>query len=1568
MRHAACLTVGCPYLLELAVLAHIRRWAISVATMLLIFSAQGSPVVAQQTPLCVTGCLGTYIVNVTPDLWTANAVAGVSTTLTFTVSNDGTASDQYALVCHTVGSETCGTVSPSNLSLAAGAYSDVQVTFTPGSAGTSGTLRLIATGSGEPVAKDSGSFTVTNVSPLTPAATLVNQNGTNVDRSLCLTLGAGEEAALGCGDLVVTHGLPSYATMGRERSLTLLYNSVQAVPQPLLAFDVSVPARMATAPSVYVEFRLGAANTLRASATWTGWAAVNYAVPQVRQLALSFVDTTDATGVYPFSLLVQYQYSSGPKPYTLTGNLIIVNRSQSQYGRGWSLIGVQQLYFNQPVGASNGSILLVGGDGSAKLYGPVGTNRWVAPLGAYRDTLYYNPSDTTYTDTLRHKVVITFDASGRHIRTATRVGQKTKFHWNTSTGLLDTISVPPAGASGISYLIAYDGNGKLDKITDPTSRVLDATVTSNRLTSLLDPDMYSTGFGYDGAGRMVARTSRRGFTTRFAYAHGLRLTSDSVRIDTAGASSPAYAITTFQPWDEMGLAIGPTNQSAVDTSLVYTIIDGPRTDVVDVRKVRVDSFGAPVRVINPLGFTTTILRGSAAVPALITQVTTPDGRIVKLSWDALGNLTQTRDSTSHLGSAGLQTRVTRLTYSADSTRFSPDSVIDSTETGTVVTRYVYNRWGLLRDAILPNGHVTHFDYLTGVADSGLVRAVTELAVPAWDTTTRTNLVLDRRRSFGINSLGNVVSDTSPMGHVTTYTRDGSQRVTHVYDPEGHHAERVYDALNRVVQLIRHVEFVDPGYTQPLVTSFHYAIDVVDSIADPRKVPRAYRYDAAGRRTKEIDDYGHADVLYYDPAGLVDSVRTRMDTVGRSQVIRNTYDAAGELTKTAWPPLAPTLKDSILFTYDVAGRLLTATSSTRRTSRTYFALGAVKSEVQSDAVGGSPNTLTYSYDRLGRRLFYLNGTPGSSVYSDSIFYHYVPATGELQTVGVRWRQVASHAPPVAIDSVRFHFDPLGRRDQVTYVWRGIVLHLAYDGDGRLRLACAKQNPLPGGDHVFNFTIYSATADSDGLVRRTTYDTLGLTTFGCGTQGLALGPSKASYDSRHQLVLQVAGNDSLIYGYDGSGNRTRAKDVSLYNLMVLANHVEQMDSGHNRLHMWKDSVPNIGYPMDSVHINYEASGAEGFTQPWLGGHSQCGPENRQYAYDALGRTSGTLDMNVCSWVDNTTQCVYEPLGRLYRPCENAATPLAYDGHNVVRTGSDQATSAFTIVHGPGVDDPLIGFTPSGQSTLPFYFYYLTDGQGRQLAVGDTNSCDLKQTSCSPNGSNTYGAPQFGGMYAGGTTNAYGFGAARDSNDQAPDLSFFRNRFYDQKTGRWTQEDPMGIAGGLNLYAYVGNDPVSYTDPFGLTTSPKCDEIKTHIKNLIDMLLREINNWETKWFEKISPRTGRPYDHVGTIKRYQRDLGNRKKEYFDTCDDKDDDDFNNMSGLLTGAMVTSLLNYDPGEPKPLDSNQSNRVPGADVAPTPQQIRNLTVAAVLAAIANAIGSALESIESTAQQIPVIP
>jgi RHS repeat-associated protein len=53
-------------------------------------------------------------------------------------------------------------------------------------------------------------------------------------------------------------------------------------------------------------------------------------------------------------------------------------------------------------------------------------------------------------------------------------------------------------------------------------------------------------------------------------------------------------------------------------------------------------------------------------------------------------------------------------------------------------------------------------------------------------------------------------------------------------------------------------------------------------------------------------------------------------------------------------------------------------------------------------------------------------------------------------------------------------------------------------------------------------------------------------------------------------------------------------------------------------------------------------------------------------------------------------------------------------------------------------------------------------------------------------------------------------RDASGQM----YMRNRYYDPQTGQFTQPDPIGLAGGMNVYGFAAGDPVSYADPYGLS----------------------------------------------------------------------------------------------------------------------------------------------------------
>ena len=749
-------------------------------------------------------------VEVTPDGAAINASAGSTGNLVaFIVENTSTTTNTYTLTCLATAAVTCEGVTPASVQLTPGNSRDVDVRFTAGAAGI-GKLYLRASGAGA----DSGNYAVTVQGQGAPVVALRNHNGDNQDRSHCLTAGAGEGGAFVCGDLVVGHGMPGYSTMGRERSLTLVYNSGTARPRPIVAASVTQPSNISAPSTVFVELEVG--GVVSDTASYSGWGGAT------RQIAISHdaVAEGDTNGVYPFILRVQNKYSGGAFTSTVSGNLIVVNRSASVFGAGVWLAGVEQLVFNQPTAAAGG-ILRIGGDGSAQLYTKLGGGTmWLAPAGAFRDTLKL--AGGLYTRTLRHGIQVTFDAQGRHLRTTDRATQQTSFNWNA--GRLESIVVPPAGVAGTQYSVLYTG-AVLYRLVDPAGRILNATITGGKLASVTDPDGLTTRFGYNADLRMTSRTGRRNFTTLYEYQKGHRLTKVTIPVGRL-AGSTETSVTQFEPWDERGLGNGTGAHVAVDTGKAYTRIVGPRFSptVPDTAAFWIDRWGAPRKIVTPVPATTTVSRGASAVPALITRVRFPDGRSDSMEYDARGNLTRHELNTSQT-TFTLPVAVTQYLYADANTKDSPSRVTDPEG---VITRYAYNTFGLTSQVTAPNTHVTNFVYATTGALKGMLKGVDEMQVPVWDSVSRSEVNANLHTGFARNTLGNVVSDTSPMNRVRRFTLDPLlQRVTDEFDAAGHRTVYVYDELNRVRSSRQHVEQAgtpavqfpaDPDFSGPLTTT------------------------------------------------------------------------------------------------------------------------------------------------------------------------------------------------------------------------------------------------------------------------------------------------------------------------------------------------------------------------------------------------------------------------------------------------------------------------------------------------------------------------------------------------------------------------------------------------------------------------------------------------------------------------------------------------------------------------------------------------------------------------------
>jgi RHS repeat-associated protein len=62
-------------------------------------------------------------------------------------------------------------------------------------------------------------------------------------------------------------------------------------------------------------------------------------------------------------------------------------------------------------------------------------------------------------------------------------------------------------------------------------------------------------------------------------------------------------------------------------------------------------------------------------------------------------------------------------------------------------------------------------------------------------------------------------------------------------------------------------------------------------------------------------------------------------------------------------------------------------------------------------------------------------------------------------------------------------------------------------------------------------------------------------------------------------------------------------------------------------------------------------------------------------------------------------------------------------------------------------------------------------------------------------------------------YWHGTVTENKRDKAQTLYKRYRVYDPLTGRFTQEDPIGLAGGLNAYGFAAGDPINFSDPFGL-----------------------------------------------------------------------------------------------------------------------------------------------------------
>jgi RHS repeat-associated protein len=1046
----------------------------------------------------------------------------------------------------------------------------------------------------------------------------------------------------------------------------------------------------------------------------------------------------------------------GPRP-EITRTYNSNSRRTGLFGRGWSSA------YDESVTAYDGTMLrLDSGTGRAVYFSAAGGGQFSPALTDFDGSLTQN-GDGTFTLTLKDGEIHRFDAAGKLLSVSDRNANQT--------------------------VLSYDGNNRLTSITDPFGRVLNVTSdpTFGYVTSLSDaagtiaryfygpsleltrveyPDgsMYRFGYTYASQGLVLATVKDALYNVLESHTYdgnGRALTSEK------HGGVEKYTLT-YVSATETGVtdALNRTTKYFFDRSkahAVVTRVEGP-CDCGGGATTRTWAYDDNLRLTsqtNALGQTVSFTHNAAGQ---VMTVADSAGTLLTNTYDAGGNLLTSKDALNN---------TTSFTYDGRG------QLLSVTDPRNKTTGFGYDSAGNLTSKTDAAGGVTTFTYDGRGRPAGVTDALNQTVSFGYDPAGRLNRITKPGNlvvSVTYDMAGRRTRVTDARNHSTGFAYDEAYRLASVTDADDKTTSYGYDLMSNLTGKTdpsgRTTNFEYDGYNRRVKTIFPPA-----AAGAPRLEERV-EYDAGGHVTKKVDKAGGATSYEYDAAGRVVKVtdpalkgalyeydaRSRLTALTDAQGQRHTFmrDALGRVTQFGRGGMSRS------FSYDGAGN---------RTSQTDF----------NNAASG------YTYDSLNRltTITYPGGAQASFTY-DSLS-RLLTATNQS-------------------GAVSFAYDALGRVTSTTDV-AGIITTYAYDQNGnreRMSVGTAPNVAPAAATATYQYDALNRMTkitDASGAAVVYTYDASGRVTSRTFPNGVVTG---YGYDGLGRLtsLADVKGTTTLSnlqYQYDAAGHVTRKTDPA-------GAHVYSYDAAGRLTSATPPNAPAESYGYDGVGNRTSSHRATGYTYQGFNRLAAAGAASFTYdnngnlltKADGAGTWSYAWDYENRLVEVGTPQGVtvaykYDALGRRVErhPGGGVATAFTYDGGEVVRDRGGDG-SVVDYLNGPGVDNKLRQTNAAGP------LYYLTDHLRSTVALTDAAGDVVEQV----------GADSFGDG-AGSSLTRYGFtGRERDG---LTGLYYYRARWYDPQQGRFLSEDPITFAGGINFYAYVGNDPVGKVDPSGLDALP-------------------------------------------------------------------------------------------------------------------------------------------------------